>query len=58
MTALEYNSLPQIVTDIIDTWDDCTDQYDECARIKYELNQIGWTCDYDLSGTIYDVKEI
>lgn len=58
MDALEYEILPQNVKDILDSWDDNSDLYAECVRIQFELTQVGWTCDYDLSGTIYDVKEL
>jgi len=42
---------------VVDSWDDNKNLYEECARIKYQLEEIGWTCDYDLSGEVYDVRE-
>ncbi len=53
-----YETLPEGVKDIIDTWDDNKNLYDECSRIQSELNQVGWTCDYDLSGEVFDVEPI
>lgn len=57
MTAEEYDALPQEVKDIFNTHDG-DESYEECERIKNELNQIGWTCDYDLGAVIFDVKPI
>lgn len=54
----EYDKLPDIVKKIIDTWDENKELYSECMRIDDELKQIGWTCDFDLSGEIFDVMPI
>ena len=56
MTVKEYDNFPQEIKDIVNSWDDNKSLYEECARIKLELESIGWTCDYDLSGEVYDVK--
>lgn len=57
MEAIEYDKLPEDVKAILNTYnDDCINIYDECRRIQSELNKIGWDCDYDLSGDIFDVK--
>lgn len=53
----EYDSLPQHIKDIVDSWDDNKDLYAECARIKAELEKLGWSCEYGLSGEIYDVRQ-
>lgn len=58
MTAEEYEFLPDNVKLIVDSWDDNKDLYKECARIKTELEAIGWTCDYGLDGMVYDVMKI
>jgi hypothetical protein len=58
MTAEEYDNLPEHVKEILDTYDDNEDLYAECKRIKDSLNQIGYDCDYDLSGEVFDVKPI
>jgi len=58
MTELEYEDFPNEIKVIVDSYDDNENLYEECARIKSELEQIGWTCDYGLSGEIYDVKQI
>lgn len=56
MTAEEYDSLPQEIKNIVNSWDDNESLYKECLRIKHELEELNWTCDYDLSGEVYDVK--
>jgi hypothetical protein len=53
----EYDNLPQEVKDILDSFDIDKDAYKECDRIIDELNEIGWTADYGLSGEIYDVMK-
>lgn len=57
MTAIEYDNFPQEVKAIVDTYNDNENLYEECSRIKTELEQIGWTCDYDLSGEVFNVKQ-
>lgn len=56
MTAEQYDNLPSDVKSIVDSWDDNKELYAECARIKDELNYLGWTCDYGLDGEVYDVR--
>ena len=58
MTEQEYELLPTNVKSIVDSWDDNKDLYKECARIKTELETIGWTCDYGLDGMVYDVVKL
>jgi hypothetical protein len=52
-SAEDYESLPEAVQDILSTFEDET--YDECERVKAELNVIGWDCEYDLSGNITEI---
>lgn len=54
--AQAYENFPDEVKCIVDSWVEDSNPYEECARIKAELECIGWTCDYGLSGEIYDVK--
>ena len=58
MGEQEYELLPTNVKSIVDSWDDNKDLYKECARIKTELETIGWTCDYGLDGMVYDVVKL
>ena len=54
----EYHLLPKKVQDIIfkEEYEDST--YESNNKLIKELNGIGWTADYDLSGGIYDLKPI
>jgi len=54
----EYEKLPQKIKNIADSWDDNKDLYSECIRIQKELEQKGWTCDYGLDGSVYDVVKL
>ena len=54
--AKAYENFPPAVKVVVDSFDENENPYEECARIKYQLEEIGWTCDYGLSGEIYDVK--
>ena len=56
MTAEEYDNFPQEIKNIVNSWDDNESLYKECVRIKLELQELDWTCDYGLSGEIYDVR--
>jgi len=58
MTEQEYDNLPQQIKEIVDSWDDNKNLYDECARIKHELNKRGFDCEYGLDGMVYDVAPI
>ncbi len=51
------DSYPLEVLDIVDSFNEDLDVYSEAQRILNSLNAIEWTCDYDLSGTIYDIKK-
>lgn len=53
----EYNRLPQHIKNIVDTFDEDKCSYAECARIKKELETVGYTCDYGLDGSLYDIKK-
>ena len=58
MKPHEYEALPEEVKTILSTFDDNKDLYKECVRIETQLAGIGYQCDYDLSGTMYDVKPL
>ena len=58
MKPHEYEALPQEVKTILSSFDDNEDLYKECVKIETKLTGIGYQCNYDLSGTIYDVKPL
>lgn len=32
--------------------------YEDCEQIKYLLNRIGWTVEYDLNAELYDLRPL
>ena len=55
----ESQDLPSEVKEII--FSECTEEpdgklYETCTRIQHKLEAIGYTCDYDLSGEISNVR--
>jgi len=56
MSEEEYELLPEAVKKIVDFWDEDMDMYEQAAKIRTELEQIGWTCDYGLDGEIHTVR--
>ncbi len=48
--------LPENVLKIIETFEELT--YSECRRIKTELEKVGYTVNYDLSGELYDLQKL
>lgn len=52
-----YETLPTEVKDIINSFnDDFT--YDNCERLLAELKPLGYTFDYGLDATPYDLRKI
>jgi hypothetical protein len=52
-----YEILPEKVTTIIETYDEnAGNLWDECKRIITELEQIGWTAEYDMAGDLIDLR--
>ena len=37
---------------------DIEDAFQICALAKIELEKIGWTCDYDMSGELFDLEKL
>ena len=50
--------LPQEVKQIIFSIDQNESLYHSAIKIQERLNCIGWTCNFDLSGQIFDVQPI
>lgn len=51
--------IPPAVADILLTErDENTDMYKNCMDVQRELEALGWTCDFDLGGEIFDVKKL
>ena len=49
---------PSSVEKIISSLDENKDLYEECKRMIEELEKIGWTADYELSGELVDLRQI
>jgi hypothetical protein len=56
MSEEEYDALPENIKEILNAHGFEND-YDTCKAVQDALQQVGWTCDYDLGGSIFDVKE-
>lgn len=53
----EYENLPTEVINILVSWNDDKDLYQEAKRIQKDLERVGWTCDYGLDGMVYNVRK-
>lgn len=53
-----YELLPDNVQKILLSFDDEKGLYKECSRVIEELEKVGYTAKYDLSGTLYDLKKL
>lgn len=59
LDMFEFNKLlPKDVKDVIEELDNSDYTYADCNALVSKLEGIGWTCDYDLSGTPYDLQKI
>lgn len=58
LTEQTYETLPQNVKDILDSWDDDKNLYAECDRIGKELKPLGYEIEYGLSGDITDITKV
>ena len=54
-----HELLPQEVQDLLVEFGMTNEfTYETCKRLVTELNKLGWTCDYDLSGEPFDLKPL
>lgn len=60
MDLLEnFETLPENIQKILNSFNEETDnQYEECQRVVNELEQNGYTAEYDLSGELFDLKKL
>ena len=58
MNTVKYSELPQNVLEIVYTLDENENLYQECQRIVYDLNAIGWDASYDLGATLFDFHKM
>jgi len=53
-----YETLPQEVQDVIMKHCNGDNSYEICRALIADLEPLGYTCDYGLSGEPYDLKKI
>ena len=53
-----YEDLPQNVLDVLSKHEEGDFSYKTCEALKNELEAIGYTCDYGLDASPYDLKKI
>jgi hypothetical protein len=56
MTATEFDQLPVDIQSVLMSHDENECPYEEARRIADELNRLGWRCDFDLEGIVFDVE--
>lgn len=54
----DYDDQPQEVQDILEKYDFEDADYQTLKKLKIELNAIGYTFDYDMDGSPYDLRKI
>jgi hypothetical protein len=52
----KYEELPKEVLDIIEEFSEKENDYKVCEDLKNRLKLVGYTCEYDLSATPYNLK--
>jgi len=54
-----YENAPKEVKDVLNSFDEDSNNYfTECKRIIAELEPLGYTADYDMSGELFDLTKI
>lgn len=54
----DYENLPIEVLTILDKIDSEFCSYEDCKNIVTQLNKIGYSCKYGLSGELFNLKKI
>lgn len=52
----DYEQLPPEVRKLLEACDDCM-SYDECRELQAKLAELGYTIDFDLDGSCFDLKK-
>lgn len=52
------SELPSEVQDIVNSFNDYLNPYEECERLLKELKPYGYTFEYGLCGTPFDLSKI
>ena len=54
----DYKKLPQNVKTILDKYSEMDNTYEKCKELIKELENIGYTCDYGLDASPFELKKI
>lgn len=54
----QWETLPIEVQAILNRYCDGDNSYEKCAMLVSELETVGYTCDYGLSGEPYDLRKM
>jgi hypothetical protein len=54
----DYENLPTEVTAILEKFDSDILSYKNCENLISELEKIGYSCEYDLSGELFNLIKI
>lgn len=52
----DYLNLPKEIIKIIDKFNETSESYINCNGFVKELNNYGYTCDYDMDGNLYELR--
>ena len=53
-----YETLPIVVQEIINAFAEKDNTYENCGNLVEDLKVFGYTCDYGLDATPYNLKQI
>lgn len=56
----QYDELPQEVKDVLESFDEESevDTYEQLKLIIEKLKPLGYTCEYGLSGELYNLRKL
>lgn len=54
-----YDELPEEVRDILNAFNEAKEEnYEDCAKLVEDLEKIGYTCEYYLDATLFNLKKL
>ena len=54
----QYDDLPQNVKDVLNKFEEADKTYINCQALVDDLEKIGYTCDYGLDASPFDLKKL
>jgi hypothetical protein len=55
---LHYADLPTELVEVLNTYSEMDNTYENCGNLVDDLNKIGYTCDYYLDAEPYNLRKI